>query len=168
MKLMIAPVLCLLLFPAASLAQKQLPKSARQLLSRRLPGWRFVDVSPEVRKFFKEEMKGKSPALITGDFDGDKRLDYAAIVERGHVAPSERRFYLAIFLRRGAGYKMHFIKRPNGEYIYLAKKGSSDYNYETNKEITYANDSICTGIFEKGGSSFVYYKGKFVSFISSD
>jgi len=166
MKLMI--VTLLLLYPATSLAQKQLPKSARQLLSRRLPGWRFVDVSPEVRQFFKQEMKGASPVLITGDFDGDRRLDYAAIVERGHVAPSERRFYLAIFLRRNNSYKMHFIKEPNGEYIYLAKKGTGDYNYETQKEITYANDAVVTVIFEKGGSSYVYYKGRFVSFISSD
>jgi hypothetical protein len=168
MKLTIVALLCLLVYPATSLAQKQLPKSARQLLSRRLPGWRFVGVSPEVRQFFKQEMKGASPVLITGDFDGDRRLDYAAIVERGHVAPSERRFYLAIFLRRNNGYKMHFIKNPNGEYITVAKKGTQDYNYETEKEITYANDAVLTGIFEKGGSSFVYYKGRFVSFISSD
>ena len=57
---------------------------------------------------------------------------------------------------------------PGGEYLTLAKKGTSDYNYNEQKEITYSNDAILTGIFEKGGMSYVYKNGKFISFVSSD
>ena len=143
------------------------------MLNRRFPGWKFVEVSREVRQFFEQEMNGASPALISGDFDGDGRIDYAALIRHGKILNGQRqsigsRYYLVAFLRRGRGYRMHVIKDPDGEYICLAKKGSRDYNYEAQKEITYANDAIMTGIFEKGGSSYVYKAGRFLSFVSSD
>ena len=47
-------------------------------------------------------------------------------------------------------------------------KERADYNYNEQKEITYANDAILTGILEKGGMSYVYKKGRFISFVSSD
>ena len=141
---------------------ERLPTSARVMLNRRFAGWKFSDVSSEVRQFFKENMRGVSPVLISGDFDGNGRPDYAALVQRGS------RYYLVIFLRRSADYKMYAVRNPNGEYLSLARKGTRDYNYEEQKEITYANDAIVTGILEKGGSSYVFKNGRFVSFVSSD
>ena len=143
------------------------------MLNRRLSGWKFATVSAEVQQFFKQELKGASPVTISGDFDGNRRPDYAALINRGHVFNSQGqaigpRYYLVIFLRRGANYKMYVIKDPDGEYISLARKGTRDYNYNTQKEITYANDAILTSIFEKAGSSYVYKKGRFISFLSSD
>ena len=145
-------------------SRQDLPKSAVAMLDRRFPGWKFVDVSPEVRKFVKEELKASSPVVISGDFDGDRRRDYAALIRR----IESRYYYLVIFVRRNTRYKMYVIKDPGGEYLTLAKKGMTDYNYEEQKEITYANDAILTGIFEKGGMSYVYKNGKFISFVSSD
>lgn len=169
-------LLCVLCAGPASWAQiysEKLPSSAHQMLNRKFPGWKFVDVSPEVQQFFKQEMKGASPVVIRGDFDGNGRLDYAALIRRGNYFNSQGqaigpRYYLVVFLRRTTHYKMHVIKDPGGEYIGLAKKGTRDYNYNEQKEITYARDSIFTGIFEKGGLSYVYKKGRFISFISSD
>lgn len=63
---------------------------------------------------------------------------------------------------------MHVINEPNGEYLSLAQKGMKDFNYDEQKDITYAHDAILTGIFEKAGSSYVYEKGRFRSFVSSD
>ena len=177
MRLMIIVLLCVLSCVPATLAQTQpekLPASARVMLNRRFPGWKFAEVSSDVQQFFKQEMKGASPVVISGDFDGNRRRDYAVLIWHGYYpkypgqATAAPRDYLVVFLRRGTHYKMHVIKEPNGEYIGLAKKGTTDYNYNTDKEITYANDSIFTGILEKGGSSYVYWKGRFYSFISSD
>jgi hypothetical protein len=176
LKLIGVVFLCLCCCGPASWAQsdgQKLPTAVILTLNRRFPGWKFADVSPEVRKFVKEELKAASPVLISGDFDGDRRLDYAALIRRGYVFNSqgqaiEPRHYLVIFLRRNTRYKMYVIKDPGGEYLILAKKGTSDYNYNEQKEITYANDAILTGIFEKGGMSYVYKKGKFISFVSSD
>ena len=149
--------------PASQVYGQELPKPAIQTLNRRFPGWKFVDVSPEVRQFVKDYLKAPSPVIISGDFDGDRRRDYAALIRR-----IESRYYLVIFLRRNSRYKMHVIKDPGGEYLTLAKKGTSDYNYVAQKKITYPNDAISTGFFEKGGVSYVYHKGRFVSFVSGD
>jgi hypothetical protein len=151
---------------------EELPASVRKTLNHRFPGWKFVEVSDEVKQFLKQEMKGASPVVVTGDFDGDHRADYAILIRHGDLWYEGKvigpRHLLVVFLRRTSGYKVHVIKEPNGQYIALAKKGTHDYNYNTDKEITYLNDSIITVIPEKGGSSYVYWKGRFYSFISSD
>ena len=170
--LLVAMLICGSSSLAQSKAQK-LPVLAAAMLNQRFPGWKFAEVSPEVQQFFRQEMEGASPVIVTGDFDGDRRLDHAVLIRRGFVFNRQGqalgpRYYLVVFLQRTGRYKMHVIKEPNGEYICLAKKGTSDYNYDRQKEITYANDAILTGIFEKAGSSYVYKNGKFISFISSD
>lgn len=141
---------------------ERLPASVRMMLDRRFSGWKFSDVSPEVRQFFKENRRRASPVVISGDFDGNSRRDYAVLVQR------RTRYYLIIVLRRTADYKMYVVKDPNGEYLSLARKGTRDYNYNEQKEITYANDAIVTGILEKGGSSYIFKNGRFRSFVSSD
>jgi hypothetical protein len=151
----------------------KLASSARLALNRRFPGWKFAEVSQEVRQFFETEMKGKLPHLISGDFDGNGQPDQAALIRHGKVRNEEGkaiwpRFFLVVFLRKGRSYRMYVIKEPNGEYLCAVKKGTKDFNYDEQKEITYANDSILTGIFEKGGSSYVYKNGRFRSFVSSD
>ena len=139
-----------------------LPTSVRAMLDHRFAGWKFSEVSSEVSQFFKQEMPGASPVVISGDFDGNGKLDYAALIQHSS------RYYLVAFLRQAADYKMYIIRNPDGEYIILGRKGTQDYNYNKQRTITYANDSILTCIFEKGGSSYVFKKGRFVSFVSSD
>ena len=176
MRLIAGFVICMLYFHPALSAQDysdHLPPSALLMLERKFPGWRFVEVSQEVRQFFETERKGESPHLISGDFDGNGRPDHAVLIWHGHVVnesggPIGPQSYLVVFLRKGKRYQMHVIKDPDGEYLCLAKKGTRDYDYEKQEEISYANDAILTGIFEKGGSSYVYQRGKFRSFVSSD
>ena len=176
MKLTAALVICMLYLhsvPSVQNHSHRLPPSAHLMLERKFPGWKFAEVSQEVHQFFEAEMKGESPNLISGDFDGNGKPDYAGLIWHGHELneagdPIGPQSYLVIFLQKKKGYQMHVIKDPAGEYLCLAKKGTRDYDYEKQKEITYANDAILTGIFEKGGSSYVYEKGKFRSFVSSD
>jgi hypothetical protein len=162
MRLIIVLLLCVSSTSWAQSFREKLPPSVRVMLNRRFAGWKFSDVRPEVKQFFKENMRGTSPVLISGDFDGNGRLDYAALIQQGS------RYYLVIFLRQRADYKIYTVRNPDGEYLIRARKGSRDYNYEEQKEITYANDAILAGIFEKGGSSYVFKNGRFVSFVSSD
>jgi hypothetical protein len=171
-----ALLICLWCSQAPSSAQhyvNELPASARLTLNRRFPGWKFAEVSQEVRHFFETEMPGKSPYLIKGDFDGNGKPDYATLIWHGQVRNGQGtitwpRSFLVVFLRKGSGYRMYVIKKPDGEYLCLAHKGTKDFNYDEQKEITYANDAILTGILEKGGSSYVFEKGRFRSFVSSD
>ena len=160
--LILVLLLCMPFSSSAQTSTPELPTSVRALLDRRFASWKFSEVSSEVRQFFKESMTGASPVLIGGDFDGNGKLDFAALIQHGS------RYYLVIFLRQSADYKMYVIRNPDGEYLILGRKGTQDYNYNKQREITYANDAILTGIFEKGGSSYVFKKGRFVSFVSSD
>ena len=162
MRLIITLVLCASSISWAQSSPEKLPTSVRVMLNRRFSGWKFSDVSPEVREFFKDNMKGASPVVISGDFDGNGRRDYATLVQR------RTQYYLVILLRQIADYKMYVVKDPTGEYLSLARKGTRDYNYNEQKEITYANDAIVIGILEKGGSSYVFKNGRFQSFVSSD
>ena len=175
-RISIVLLLCVSLNLPRAVAQSystKLPLTARVILKRRFPGWRFSEVSPEVKQYVREYLKGVSPVLIKGDFDGDRRRDYAILIRRGRVVNAEERAigvgnFLVIFLRRSKGYRMHVIKEPGGEYIVLAKKGSRGYNYETDKKITYTNDAIIAIYFEKGGLSYEYKRGRFFSFVSID
>ena len=151
---------------------EKLPVSVRKLLNQRFPGWKFADVDEEHRRFIKQEMIGDSPVVIKGDFDGDSRVDHAVLIRHGDLYYERKvvgpRHLLVVFLRRTRGYRVHVIKEPDGQYIVLAKKGTGDYNYDTQKETTYVNDAIMTVIPEKAGSSFVYWKGRFYKFLSAD
>ena len=173
MKLVVALLICMLSSQSlwAHNHADKLPSSVRFELNRRFPGWKFAEVSKEVRQFFETEMMGKSPNLIDGDFDGNGKRDYAVLITHGKARYGKLtwpRSLLIVFLRKSSGYRMHVIKEPNGEYLCLARKGEKDFNYDEQKEITYANDAILTGIFEKGGSSYVFENGRFRTFVSSD
>src|SRR5688500_6981505 len=151
MRFIILLLVSLLFFPSHLAAQNNsnhLPASARALLNRRFPGWKFGDITPEVQQFFNESLKDASPVLISGDFDGNGRRDYAALIKHGKEfnylgTPFSDRHLLVIFLRRTRSYRMYVVKDATaGNYITLAKKGTSDYNYGTDKQVTYANDAI--------------------------
>lgn len=177
MRLIIVLLLCVLLAPdhvAAQSNSTQLPASARVLLNRRFPGWTFGDITAEVLQFFNQSLQDASPVLISGDFDGDRRRDYAALIKQGKEfnylgEPIRDRHLLVIFLRRTRGHRTYVIKDPTaGTYITLAKKGAGDYNYGTDKHVTYENDAIQLNYFEKAATSYVYRNGRFISFISGD
>lgn len=171
---MTAFLICMLYFHSTLIAQNlTLPPSAPRMLDRKFPGWKFAEVSQEIHQFFESEMKGESPHLISGDFDGNGKPDYAVLIWHGHYlndkgVPVGHKSFLVVFMEKRRGYQMHVIKDPAGEYLCLARKGTEDYDYEQQKEIRYVNDAIMTGIFEKAGSSYVFEKGRFRSFVSSD
>ena len=100
--------------------------------------------------------------LIRGDFDANRRRDYAALVAAGSKT------YLVIFLARRTGYKMYFSEEPFTDYLMLAERGTRAFNYDQQRHIAYSNDAIVTVIFEKGGSSHVFQKGRFRTFTSID
>lgn len=157
-----------------SASREDLPPAAQVMLDKKYPGWNFWPVAEEVRAYFKKEKPGQRLNLIAGDFDGDGRTDYAALVEHGittdnNGVPVGHDQHLLAFLQRKDGFKLYELNEcDGGDYIYLAKKGDKDYNYEQQREITYEHDAICTAIWEKAGSSYVFEKDHFRCFVSSD
>jgi hypothetical protein len=150
-----------------------LPASIKTILDGRFPGWSYLPVDDEIRKFLKEYVSEYArPDLINGDFDGNGRTDFAVLIEENARSPKRadsemRKARLVVFLTKAAGFEIKVLD-PEGAYLALIKQGDWDYSYETNQYFTYKNDAIFAGIFEKGGTSYVYKKGRFRSIITSD
>ncbi|MFL6207940.1 MAG: hypothetical protein ACJ74W_03780 [Pyrinomonadaceae bacterium] len=175
---MLGLLLCLWFAPTLGGAQEatrdDLPPPVQIMLDAQYPGWNFAPIMDEVREFFKKERPGARANLIAGDFDGDGQTDYAAQIEHGIIldhngAPAGHEQHLLAFMRRQTGYKLYKLTEcGTGDHIYLAKKGDGGYDYEKQREITYERDAICTVIWEKGGSTYVFEKDHFRCFVSSD
>jgi hypothetical protein len=152
----------------------ELASAIKSALDRRFPGWQFPSVSNDICKFLKDYVAPDArPELITGDFDGNGQLDYAALVQQGTVTNSEgvaigHNVYVVAFLKKRSRFKMYIADPEGGEYLVLMRKGKRDYDYETNRYFTYANDAIFAGIFEKAGESYIYENGRFRAIITSD
>src|ERR1044072_6016223 len=87
-----------------------LPSSARLMLNKRFPGWKFAEVSREVQQVFDDDRKDASPSLISGDFDGNGKLDYATLIQRGVVRNGDGkaigpRLFLVVFLQKGVAHR---------------------------------------------------------------
>jgi len=174
--LLLLPCLSVLpVFPATQQPSKlALPPQARDALYLKFPDWRYADISDEVRQLFKEDAAANTrPDLITGDFDGDGRADFAALILHGTTRVEQNEvvgpdFSLVIFMARDQSYQLHVIEDPGGGYLELIHKGDGSYDYEAQKEFTFEHDAIDAIIFEKGATSYVYENGCFRAIITGD
>jgi len=147
-----------------------LPKEMSAALDRRFPGWDYAPVEDEIRSFLKEEISSFArPDLVCGDFDGEGTPDYAVLISQrqNHPDGGAESTYLVVFLQQGSHFTMHIID-PDGAYLCVMPRGEWDYDFEMQAFFTYANDAILAGIFEKGGTSYVYEKGKFRAITTGD
>ena len=171
MKTIIAMTLTLLLLPTAAQATR-LPESIRQHLNRKYYAWKFSLIESEIHQFLKQ--RHARPDLISGDFDGNGRTDYAVYIVYGK--PPARKISVVVWLSTETGWKIHRLEThaageenlPSNSYLVLAKKGTRDYDYHRDRKFTYPHDSIFVGIFEKAGVSYVYGKGRFRQIVTSD
>jgi len=177
-------LLALLLLPGLSLlpispvmqqpSKLELPPQARDALYLKFPDWRYGDISDEVRQALKQDGAANiRPDLISGDFDGDGRADYAALIFHGTTRVEQNEvvgpdFSLVIFMAQDQGYRLHVIEDPGGEHIELIHKGDNRYDYETQKTFILEHDAIDAIIFEKGATSYVYENGGFRAIITGD
>ena len=154
-------------------ATPELPHPIKVLLDRNFPGWQFPAVSDGDCQSVKSwGGKDAFPQLIHGDFDGDGRLDHAVLIEeesgvneRGLVTYPN--VYIVAFLARRNEYRMRIVTNEGGGCLQLMRKGDRDYAYDTQREFTYSNDTIFSGV-GMGGSSYLYENGKFRAVITSD
>jgi len=155
------------------LKPEQLPSIVRTELDKRFSGWRFPKVDEGIHRYLRENISADTrPEFISGDFDGNGQLDYAVIIEHGVALgedgnPVGHNTYVVAFLKSGDKLKFYMMD-GGGEYIALIKKGEKGYEYGTGKNFIYKNDAIFSGYFEKGGSSYIYEKGKFRGITTSD
>ena len=171
MKILLSIFICLVI-PILSLGQEpllEIPSDIKINLDRKFPGWKFAEVDEFVRSFLKERVSVNArPEIITGDFDGNGKADYAVLIKHGKALDESGKVvgenvYAVAFLKKRNGYRLYVLNADGGapEYLTLGRKGEQSYDWEASKKFTYTNDSIEGWIFEKAGWTYVYEKGKF-------
>lgn len=143
-------------------AQKvNLPKDCLKILNKKFRGWKLVKVK-EV-----EGVLGHN--LIKGDWNGDRKTDYAILIEYGKNrlgnGALEPAVWTIAFIKQKSVYSVHKI--DGGDSIFLKKKGNRDYSYDTQKNFIYKNDAIFVAV-NWSGSSYIWGKGRFVGIATSD
>ena len=122
-----------------------------------------------VTEYYKKEKITDAPNLVKGDWNGDGKEDYAALIEYGSEKVDDKMMpmvWTIAFIKSPKGYS-HY-KLEGGDYIQVVKKGKKDFNAETNKNFVHKTDAIFSGIWEKSGTVYVWDKTKFKSVITSD
>ncbi|HEX8150037.1 MAG TPA: hypothetical protein VF591_22835 [Pyrinomonadaceae bacterium] len=179
MKVLAIIFLCLSLLPmtvTGGVKAGRLPEAINSTLNRKFPGWRFSEVSVEVRQFFGERFPDARPDLIEGDFDGNGRTDYAVLIEHTNFNKSGKTFThvveLLAFLKRGTKYKLYTLKESAPAtpelYLTLAGKGSEGRSFHTQSRFRYPYDSITVSYFGKAGGTYIFRRGRFRYVYESD
>lgn len=88
-----------LLFVSSSEAYA-LPAKVKSYLDQNYSGWKFSTLAETCTS-------GKSPAEISGDFDGNGKIDYAVKIKRGNKG------YVIAFLSKGANYTPYVLENKS-------------------------------------------------------
>jgi hypothetical protein len=163
-------ILYLLFFPLLVSAQTipiGIPNAIKIRLDRNYPGWEMGVVSSEVDKFFKENKFKFLPVLVSGDFDGDGRNDYAIKIN------FKGKWHAIVFLARGGDYKEYVLMEGGNVpgldvYLSIYEKGEKGFNFENGKYFFFENDAIEVGFYEKGSITYTYKNGNFDKVLNSD
>ena len=153
-----------------------LPQSIRSTLDSHFQGWRFSQSDDDVKSHFADRLPSAQPNLITGDFDGNRQVDFAMLVEHKNFNEPGKTFThlveTLVFLKKGVSYKLIRLQEPSPSspefYLTLARKGDEGQNLHTEKRFRYPNDSISTWFFEKAGGTYIWKKGRFIYITESD
>lgn len=179
MNLLVSLVVCLVLtFPASAVRQDRqaLPGAIRAILDQRYPGWRVADVSREVRAAVGQRL-GLTPGVISGDFDGNGRADYAMLLEYPNTDEPGKAFTHFVealaFLDNAGSFGLVRLRDrqpgPNSDlFLTLQKRGAQGFDFEANKKFTYPHDSIGEWYFEKAGGTYIYGDGRFRYVLEAD
>jgi hypothetical protein len=131
-----------LAFPATGSGQDAtvIPAAIRTILDQRHTGWRVAGVSPEVRIALGQKL-GLTPNVVSGDFDGNGRVDYAMLVEYPDTDGPDTRFTHFVdafaFLGNGAGFALIPLRDrrpgPNPDlFLTLQPRGTQGFDFEAN------------------------------------
>lgn len=143
----------------------ELPNSCKKILDKNYQGWKLAVINKDITDYLRKNNLPSQANIAKGDWNGDGKFDYAALVEREKSKNADRRLMI-IFVRAGSGYK--YFSFDGVDYIQPMKKGSKDYDYETGRTFRYQTDAVFAGFWEKGGTSYIWKKNKFTAIITSD
>jgi hypothetical protein len=129
-----------------------LPVKIQSYLSRAYPGWRQTATAIYCIPRFKQ-------SVVSGDFDGDGRRDYAVKFTHG------RQGYIVAFLARGLDYNPYVLLNTTEQDIRrtglsVGRKGQRNEGEEGPVTIL-PNDAPLLGTCESEACYYVYRNGNF-------
>jgi hypothetical protein len=170
-------IAALLVCRVSAQAQNGLPVAAHDALDAGFPGWRFAELAPRLAR---ELAGGQSPAWVAGDFDGDRRLDYAVQLVAPSAPPDSVQQVVALLARRSR-YEPVLIMAAGlhtGVYLGRAPKGGLvvdlqqyDDRYEpsaTNGGFVLKHDGLTIYYAQEASSTCYYASPGFRCVISGD
>lgn len=144
-----------------------LPTEAEKLLNQEFQEWDYFN-SPIPFSDSTEVCSAWLYAdIIKGDFNNDSYIDYAALIKPHDF----KNGFLILFLSEQGAYRLIKFKEVNyykDQVLFLARKGSALYDFESDRTFVLPIDAITLATYEKGGISYYMSKGKFVEVITSD
>jgi hypothetical protein len=141
----------------------ELPRDGQKILEKRFRGWKYAEIDSAIVEYFRRDRSFEQPNLITGDFDGDGKRDYAVLMQK--KTDAARRVTIVLMRHKGC-YKTHVLDA--NDCLMSVKKGKKDYDFEAQRSFRYQRDAIFSYIWEKAGVSYVWEKGKFRAIVTSD
>ena len=160
--------------PASSTQARALPAAVRMQLSAAYPGWRFARVGPVGQSDLAAESgRGRSAEWVSGDYNGDRRTDFAVqIVRQG---PADSAQLVLAFLAVPGGYRRFLLTAGRvhlGLYIGTSRRGDRVFDLEKNADgdstFVLLNDAVDLLSTEGGGSTCLYESGRWRCVLSSD
>jgi hypothetical protein len=124
---------------ALVLSSALLPAPIQDWLDRQHPGWLLAPVNSQIESWFRASAFPYAPNIVTGDFDGDGRTDYAVHIFTG------REVRLIAFRATASGYAPQLLATHPPDpftFLILYRKGEKDFDFIAGKPFRYAHDSI--------------------------
>ncbi len=142
------------------------PRVVREALADNYRSWKIAPVSDEISDHFKKRRSGEIPNIARGDWNGDRRIDYAFLMQSRQN--TERKIIVAVSRLRN-GISTYFVDEAAvTDCLMSEKKGQTGYDYETKRKFRYPSDAIFSYIWEKAGTSYFWRNGRFRGIATSD
>ena len=150
---------------ATTFAQiETMPDSVQRTLKTRFQSWEVSSVSNDVLEYYKKEKSADFPNAIKGDWNGDRKMDYAFLLQ--NRADKDKKILVAL-MASGKGSTSHVIGEAH-DGLMSGKKGSKGYDQNRKRSFRFENDGIVSMIWEKTGTTYFWRKGRFQGVLTSD
>lgn len=116
-----------------------IPEGLDVYLSAEYPGYRLPQESefnPEMLKYFNSRLLGVHPAIAFGDFNGDKKQDYAILIVTGET-------------KWGPLVELIILNGENGRDKFTAFPLGEIYNFKDDY-VVFSEGKLYKGKFKKG------------------
>lgn len=165
-------VALLLLVSTSSARENESLKKCENAISTKFSKWQRASVTNEVAIW--SNSTGGNPTQIYGDFNGDGYQDTALLIQVGSNPRNDYparldSLYIAICLNEPPAAILHLINKPYcGDSIALSRKGTTYYDFVTEKTGQYPFDGVAAICFEKASATYIYNGKKFIQIVDGD